>query len=303
MKKRTLIMSCAVVALAASLSSCGKCDKNCQNDPYTFSKAQSDSLSIAYGKAIGLYLNENLREYQAHSGQGYDKEEFVKGLQYILTKDNNEAFNAGAYSAMQMLGDIKKFEEKGAKIDMSLLMREMRRCILADSVSDGQTALAQAELRSIDNKLEDMAMKRHLEEVTNSPEAKENLKNAEAFVKQLKAQQPSLVNQGDSILYVVETPGTGAAAAEGQLVVADVTMSTLKGRTVRQNKDMSINPAHKIPGIAEGAKATGVGGTVKVYVDGKTAFGPEGSPQLNIGPNEMVCYTIVVKDITTPNIK
>ena len=299
--KKTSLMTCATLALALTLGSC-KCDKSCDNDTAVFNKEQSDSLSAAYGKAIGLYLNENLAEYQAQTGEEYNKEEFLKGLQYILGHGDNEAFNAGVYSGMQMLGDIKKYNERGAQIDMNVLMSEMRKCILADSVSDGEAAMAQGALRSLDNRLQELAQKRHIEELENSPAAKENLAKAEAFVAKTKAENPDVVSLGDSILYVVEQPGNGAPATDGQIAYADVVISKLDGSIVNVLQRTSINTSHYVPGLTDAVKAVGIDGKAKAYVMGKTAFGIEGNPNYKLGPNEMVVYTVTVKDIQSPKI-
>ena len=95
-----------VAAGATAAVSCGSGSASDKHNDSVVSNETNDSIMIYYGRTIGGNILSNLDAYARETGDTLDKEEYLAGLQYLLSEERSNDFLSGVAYAGE--GKIKK---------------------------------------------------------------------------------------------------------------------------------------------------------------------------------------------------
>lgn len=294
-----LISACAAIAAGMAMTACGcgdKCDATACDT--TVSKATSDSISETYGLMVGSMINGELRYYAAHEDDSYDPREFVKGLQSVLGSEKDQAYIAGLNAAIRISADLHQLQQQGVTIDRSKLMDALRKTILADSIDEALSNEYAASYRQLLEQVQQKAQKREEARKNLSPEAQKNARTGAAFVaKAIK--EDANVNAIDGMGVRVENTGAGTVLKNGDRALVNVRVLRPDGRQVMQSDStmVAVNKEEMPAALFTGLTILAKGGKATIYAPGEKAFGVNGIPQSNIGPNEAMVFEVEVLDI------
>ena len=295
--KQTIITAAALAMLALGTASCGKGDGADAAADTTLNTAQSDSLCEAYGTMAGGYIASELKTYAESSGDGYDNAEFMKGIQAVVGQERSEAYLAGIGTGLRVASDIKMMKELGVKVDRDLLIRAIRRQILADSVNMNAVDVAAGYYQTVMQQQQQKAVERQNARRMEAPEAVQNQKTAEAFIARLKKENPEFKETAEGLGYIITNPGDANHPSTASTVKVDYTGSLLDGKVFDKGEGATFPLAGVVPGFRDAGKMLGVGGEGTFYLPGKLAYGVDGQPQAGIGPNEMLVFKIRLVEI------
>ncbi len=290
--KKLISGACALVAIAMTMASCGKC-----NGDASSCKAANDSLTNVYGQYVGTVLAQ---DFSTNTQNPIDKTEFLRGLQLVFGSNGDRSTQIGLQIGLQMLGEMSQLEEQGIYIDRAKALAAFKQAFLADSISPEQGQMIRQEMMRMMSEAREKAAAEKAAEKAQSPEAQENVKKGEEYVAKLKADGENIATTASGLSYKIEDAGQGDKPKENSTVVVNYTGKHLNG-TVFDSTDgrtpATFNLQGVVPGFREGIMLLGKTGRATLYIPGELAYGPEGQPAAGIGPNEMLVFDVEVLEI------
>ena len=300
--KKIYILALGVAAMA--VTSCGKGEKAADGADTLVSKALSDSISADYGFMAGGFVANELKVYARESGEAYDNKDFIKGVQSVISAEHSEAYLAGISTGLRVMQDIKQMKEQGVQGNQQMILDEMRKQIMADSVDMEQTQLISTRYSSMMQQVSEQAKARQEARKAAEPEAVKNTKTAEAFINKLQKENPKLQKSDSGLYYVLDNPGEGDRIKPTDRVTVNYKGKHLDGKQFDANDAATFVPGQGlIPGFAEGLELLGKGGKATFYIPGNLAYGANGQPYAGIGPMEMLVFEVEVTDVNAPQVK
>lgn len=288
--KKMMLGACALMALAAV--SCGKCgDGSCE-------AAATDSMSTAYGQYVGSMLYGDFA--QMGNDEKSDKQEFLRGMQIVLSSDGSRNTRMGMQVALQMMAELEQLKEQGIEVNKAEVMNSFKQAFLADSLSYTETQKRAMAFQDLYRKAQEKAAKAKEAAKAEEPAAVENGKKAEAYVAEQKAANPEVKTTEDGLSYLIEVPGEGDKPAETATVVVNYTGKHLNGEVFDSTDGRgpaTFNLQGVVPGFREGLMLLGKGGKATLYIPGNLAYGNSGQPAAGIEPNEMLIFEVELLDI------
>lgn len=115
--KKTIVTLMLVAAGATAAVSCGSGSASDKHNDSVVSNETNDSIMIYYGRTIGGNILSNLDAYARETGDTLDKEEYLAGLQYLLSEERSNDFLSGVAGAMRILGDMEEYGKMGISLD------------------------------------------------------------------------------------------------------------------------------------------------------------------------------------------
>lgn len=115
--------------------------------------------------------------------------------------------------------------------------------------------------------------------------------------------KPGIKTTPSGLQYEVITEGTGAKPTAESTVSVNYKGTLLDGKVFDQSQPGSpieFPVGRVIPGWIEGLQLMPVGSKYKFYVPSDLAYGPAGSPQGGIGPNEVLVFEVELLEIKAP---
>jgi FKBP-type peptidyl-prolyl cis-trans isomerase FkpA len=292
--KKFLFGMCMLAVLGAGSASCGNGAKASDDNDSLVAVATSDSLSEYYGLMAGSFIGSELSYYAQQSGETYDREEFIKGLQAVVGQDRSDAYIAGMNTGFRVLQDIKGMKEQGVQINRDKLLNALRKQVLADSVDRATAEEYSNKYQQMMQSVQAAAQAREEAKKANSPEAKANEKAGKEFL----AKQKDVKLTQSGLGYVIQNPGEGDAIKDGDRVTVKYEGKHLNGSTFDKGDSAVMVPGQGlIPGFSEALKLVKKGGKATFYIPGKLGYGANGVPQAQIGPNEMLIFEVEVIDV------
>lgn len=288
-----MLGACALLAMAAVSCSKDASDNSASN--------ATDSLSTTYGKYVGSMLYSDFSQFGNEEGNLQDnKKAFLMGMQTIFASKDDRFNRMGMQVALQMMNELQQMEAQGVKINRSAVLNSFKEAFMSDTLSmeDIQKVATQFQMQMTAARAE--AMKIENEKKAEAPEAIQNGKAAEAFINNLKANNPKAQTAPDGLTYVIENPGQGAKPTADATVVVNYTGKLLNGDVfdTSEGRGPATFPLQGvIPGFREGLMLLGQGGKATLYIPGDLAYGPEGAPQAGIGPNAMLIFEVELLEI------
>ena len=295
---------CALMASGVAMTSCGNGEKDSQANDTLASVEVSDSISEYYGVMAGSYINGELTYYARESGEGYDRKEFVRGIEAVLKKEHSDAYIAGMNTAMRLNQDMNEMKKQGVRVDRKKVLDAVSKYILADSVPDSVRNDAAAVYQRLMGSVQKANQDREEARKAKSPEAVKNVKTAEAFLDKQMKENPAIKKTRSGLAYVLTNPGTGEKYGENQRIKVKYTGRHINGEVFDSNDEATFSLGTGMTeGINEVLELLSPGASGTFYIPGKLAFGANGIPQVGIGPMEMVVYEMEVLPETDTTVQ
>ena len=296
--KKSIFALCAAAALGCGLTSCGSGEKSEAAADTLVAKEVSDSVCTAYGTMAGGYIGMELKQYAEQTNEPYDREEFVRGLEAFLNEDRSEAYLAGMSSGMRVRSDLKSMQEMGVQVDRELVMQVMKKYILADSVDTKVAQDAQNKYQEMMAEVSKQAHEREQARKANSPEAVKNRKSGEALINKLKAENPNLKVSDSGLAYVITKEGNGQKLENGQQIKVKYVGKHIDGKVFDSSDDANMMVGGQyVPGFTEALSLLTPGAAGTFYIPGKLAYGVDGAPQAEIGPDELLIFEVEILSV------
>jgi len=295
MKK--ILMACGVAAALVSMASCGAAGS---------AAGDNDSISATIGEFNGSQLNMQFAQLPEEMKAKFNKQDMLKGIEYILTTDTTKQnYMTGMQIAMQLWGQLYQMEQNGIKVDRKALLDAYKKAFLADSVTDmaeiagrHQTIMNEISQKMMAAQEEKAAAERKAKE--NSPEAKKAVEAGKAYVADLMKKDPSIKKTASGLAYKVVSEGNGETPADRARVTVDYKGTLTNGKEFDANNGAKFPLNGVIPGFAEGLKLMKKGAHYILYIPGDLAYGPDGTPDGSIGPMETLIFDVTLTDFENP---
>lgn len=300
MKK--IVLACGVAAAILGVtSSCSKTSSSAGDSAF------SDSLSTYLGESQGYRLASDYNTQLGDEEKSkMKKDDILRGLkQVIMTDTTQQGYLTGLSLGLQVAGQLMRYEQAGVEVNRAKVYEAYAKAFMADSVSMEELRESQAVFQTLAQQAQQKMMEYYeaqeaaaREAKMNSPEAQENGKAGEAYIKEAKEKDPSIVVTESGLAYKVITEGTGEAVGKngqatvkykGQLVDGTVFDSNYQG--------VKFSPRNVVPGFGEGLSMMKKGSHYVLMIPGNLAYGADGAPQAGIGPNATLIFDVEVTDV------
>lgn len=295
MKKFIFALSAAAL-MASGLASCGN---GAASNATEKEKALGDSVAVALGEFAGAQSASNymrLKEMQPETAAKFNKDAFLRGLQDVLNADTTQmAYYQGLQMGLQLVQPIIGINnEAKIPVNKDKVLAAFKAIYKQDSISD--LNLYYAHYQNQMNAVQEIMKAREDSIKANSPEAKQNLEEGQAYIDKMVAEGYTLAPSG--IAYKIDNPGTEPKVVESDLVMVQYDGKNIKGETFDTNKD-NVRPMRAngfVPGFKEALSMLGKGGKMTVVIPASQAYGTDGAGE-KIGPNQALVFDIEVLDI------
>lgn len=296
MKK--ILMVCGVAAALMSMASCGAANG---------SAGANDSVATTIGEFNGSQLNMQFAQLPDDMKKKFNKEEMLKGIEYILLTDTTKQnYMTGMQIAMQLWGQIYQMEQNGIPVNRKALFNAYKQAFLADSVTDmaaisnrHQTIMNEISQKMIAAQEEKAAAERKAKE--ESPEAKKAVAEGKAYIDKVMKEDPSIKKTESGLAYKVVSEGTGEKPGERARVTVNYKGTLINGKEFDANDGARFPLNGVIPGFAEGLKLMNKGAHYILYIPGNIAYGVDGTPDGSIGPMETLIFDVTLTDFENPD--
>lgn len=297
MKK--IIISLAAVALTMGITSCG--NKAADNQDYTAQdKALGDSLSYAYGKALGANMYDQFhRQVEAlpENQQGLNSiSEFLRGLKAVADRDTaNVAYIMGVQAGSQIWGAAKGMPAQfNIPVSTDAMIKGFKEVFAADSIGDMYQY--QSVFQMLIGRVQNLAAEKENARLEALPESIENKAKGAEYAE-------AMLNEGyqkseSGLVYLIQEPGTGDKVKKGDRIQLRYVGKHINGEVFDQTKDepMTSYSNRFIPGFTEGLELLGKGGKATIIIPAEIGYGVAGQGE-TIGHNETLVFDIEVVDI------
>lgn len=295
MKKLISAACAASLALAAFTSCCNGGSCPASDSDNQLSKATIDSISEAQGNYIGQAVLSNFPMMQ-RQGQ-VSKDEIIRGIQTVFGAPQNQGTQIGIQFGLQMLNEMKQLEDMGIKVDRQLMLANFKKAFLQDSINQDEAQTAFALYQSLVSQVQAEMKARENARIAASPEALANVAAGEEYVAKAMAADPEMKTTSSGLVYKIEKEGEGTAVEGSTRLKLNYKETKIDGTelvsTPEAGRTAFIN--NLTPGFAEGLKMLKKGGSATFIVP--LAYGVEGIPARNVGPNETIVYTVTVLEV------
>lgn len=299
--KKIIVSACVAVLSAAALSSCcgkGECATGAFVNDSTLSKATVDSVSTAQGIYIGEAVLSNYPMLHQQE-PGVSKEDIIKGVQTVFGAGTNRGTQIGIQFGLQMLNEMKQLEDMGINVDRSLMLANFKRAFLQDSVSQDDAQRAYAAYQGLLNRVQAEQRAREEARIAASPEAINNVAEGAEYVAAVKRADGEVKTTDSGLSYKIINAGEGNEVKGAKRLKLKYAEKKIDGSVISETGENGRTAYlnNLTPGFSEGLKMLSKGGHAVFYVPGEIAYGVNGLPSRNLGPNEMVIYEVEVLDV------
>lgn len=299
--KKIFSAACVVALGVASLTSCcgkGECTTGACDADTTVSKALVDSISEAQGVYIGQAVLSNypMMEQQDPS---IKKDNIIKGVQIVFGAPADRGTQIGIQFGLQMLNEMKQLEEMGINVDRSLMLANFKKAFLQDSIDQDAAQRAYALYQGMVNRVQAEKRAREEARIAESPEALSNVADGADFVNAAKKADASVKTTQSGLSYKIENAGEGNPVEGAKRLKLKYTERKIDGSVIASTSEdgRTVYLNNVVPGLSEGLKMLSKGGKAVFYVPGELAYGVNGVPSRNVGPNETIVYDVEVLDV------
>lgn len=298
--KKILLAFGAVAMMAAGLSSC---NKGATSNATAEDKAFGDSVATALGEFAGAQSNTSyarMKEMQPEAAAKFNKASFLKGVQAVLNADTADmAYFQGLQMGLQLANPIIGINNDAkVPVNKDKVLAAFKAVYEADSVNDMSTYYAQYQ--AIMTQLQARVKAREDAAKAESPEAKKNLEEGQAYAEKMVSEGYTKAPSG--IVYKIENPGTEPKVAANDNVKVQYTGKNINGEVFDTNKDnvRAMRANGFVPGFQEALTMLGKGGKMTVVIPADQAYGLDGAGDA-IGPNQTLVFDIEILDINPAN--
>lgn len=294
MKKIVLALG-AVALMATGLTSCGKGASNATDKE----KALGDSVAVALGEFAGAQSASQyirLKEMQPDAAAKFNKEAFLRGVQDVLNADTTQmAYYQGLQMGLQLVSPIIGINNDAkVPVNKDKVLAAFKAIYEADSISD--MSVYYSQYQAIMTQLQTRVKEREDAAKAESPEAKKNLEEGQAYAEKMVSEGYTKAPSG--IVYKIDNPGTEPKVAPTDNVKVQYTGKNINGEVFDTNKDnvRAMRANGFVPGFQEALTMLGKGGKMTVVIPADQAYGLDGAGDA-IGPNQTLVFDIEILDI------
>lgn len=298
MKK--ILLACSVAAMMLGTVSCSKSSSDADS-------GFSDSLSTSIGEMQGMRIGSEFNTLPEEQRAQLNKEEILKGFKHVIMLDTTQqSYISGLNLGMQVSGMLYRYEQAGIKVDRKKIYEAYSKAFLADSIDAEALRAAQEQFQLLSTQAQQKMMEYYQKQEEaaraareNSPEAKENVKKGQDYLKSVMAKDKDIKVTKSGLAYKVVTPGAGPLVGASGSATIKYKGQLIDGTVFDSNNDgVAMSPSGVIPGFGEGLAMMNKGAKYIFYIPGPLAYGPDGQPQAGIAPNAMLVFEVEAVDVT-----
>lgn len=294
MKKIFLALSAA--ALLGAASSCSNSGSTNASDA---DKAYGDSIATALGEFAGAQSAagfDRMKDMRPEMAAKFKKDSYIRGLKAVLDADTADiAYLQGLQMGMQLAQPINGItNEYGIPVSKEAVLKAFKAVYEADSVGDMSTYYSKYE--ELMGQLMARVQARKDAELSESAEAKENLKAGADYIEKMKGEGYTVTESG--LAYKIEKAGDAETVKPTDIVMMQYEGRHVNGEVFDSNKD-HVTPMRAngfVPGFNEALQKLGKGGKMTAVIPADLAYGLHGQGD-KIGPNETLVFDIQVLDV------
>jgi FKBP-type peptidyl-prolyl cis-trans isomerase len=301
--KKFFIGACAALAVLAT-----SCGNETQESNSTISPELADSISMFYGKSVGNYfLNDYARFKEQNADEEVSKEDIIKGIQTVFGATDNKSTLMGMSVAVQILNEMQGLKEQGINVDREKFVKYFKESFMQDTVTMEQMQSTGSTMQELVKRAQELAAKAEEAAKAEAPEAKANAEAGAKFVKEAKAKDPSIKTTKSGLSYKIIAQGEGEQPKEDDTVLVHYTGKLIDGTvfdsSVERGEPAKFPLQGVVPGFREGLQLLGKGGKATLYIPAELAYGTNGVPSANIGPNATLVFEVELIDINPQSDK
>lgn len=301
--KKTLIPILALSLTAGlTFNSCGSGDAETANDTVV-AQTTIDSLSQAYGKLMGAYFNKSICDTErTDSTIVINRQDFIKGMQLVLSDDYSEDFFAGVMAGVQIQKDLKNYANQGTALNRQEILNLVRNLVLQDSVDEKSYKAYQDTMMKLQESLNKTLERREVERAKATPKAQANYNAGQAIAD--KAVQAGATRTASGLVANIQNPGSGKIDPNKRYLV-NISLKHIDGKTINAGDAVQILPNQQFKGVQEALGLIGIGGKGTFYLTPELGFGILGMPEMDIEPQEWTILDIEIigeADSTPPSL-
>ena len=260
MKKTVLCSVLAAGLVAMGLTSCNKKSGAALADGV-------DSLSYAFGVLNGTDLAMGLKQYP----KKVDIDQFIRGMQSTVNSDSAKfSYEFGAAIGSNMKQQIEQMGKQGIEMN--------KEEILSALISRAQ---AEEVFRNGMQAIQLKKQKEEAEKLANTPEAKKNKADGEAFLAK-KAKEAGVQKTASGLLYKVIKEGKGEKPVENDKVTVSYKGTLIDGTQFDASEKVPMSVGQLVPGFNEALMLMTPGSKYEVYIPAELAYGTNPNPRIPV---------------------
>jgi len=270
MKKTVLCSVLAAGLVAMGLTSCNKKSGAALADGV-------DSLSYAFGVLNGTDLAMGLKQYP----KKVDIDQFIRGMQSTVNSDSAKfSYEFGAVIGSNMKQQIEQMGKQGIEMNKEEILSALFATLKEDS-----TLISRAQAEEVfRNGMQAIQLKKQKEEaekLANTPEAKKNKANGEAFLAK-KAKEAGVQKTASGLLYKVIKEGKGEKPVENDKVTVSYKGTLIDGTQFDASEKVPMSVGQLVPGFNEALMLMTPGSKYEVYIPAELAYGTNPNPRIPV---------------------
>ena len=270
MKKTVLCSVLAAGLVAMGLTSCNKKSGAALADGV-------DSLSYAFGVLNGTDLAMGLKQYP----KKVDIDQFIRGMQSTVNSDSAKfSYEFGAAIGSNMKQQIEQMGKQGIEMNKEEILSALFATLKEDS-----TLISRAQAEEVfRNGMQAIQLKKQKEEaekLANTPEAKKNKADGEAFLAK-KAKEAGVQKTASGLLYKVIKEGKGEKPVENDKVTVNYKGTLIDGTQFDASEKVPMSVGQLVPGFNEALMLMTPGSKYEVYIPAELAYGTNPNPRIPV---------------------
>lgn len=270
MKKTVLCSVLAAGLVAMGLTSCNKKSGAALADGV-------DSLSYAFGVLNGTDLAMGLKQYP----KKVDIDQFIRGMQSTVNSDSAKfSYEFGAAIGSNMKQQIEQMGKQGIEMNKEEILSALFATLKEDS-----TLISRAQAEEVfRNGMQAIQLKKQKEEaekLANTPEAKKNKADGEAFLAK-KAKEAGVQKTASGLLYKVIKEGMGEKPVENDKVTVSYKGTLIDGTQFDASEKVPMSVGQLVPGFNEALMLMTPGSKYEVYIPAELAYGTNPNPRIPV---------------------
>ena len=270
MKKTVLCSVLAAGLVAMGLTSCNKKSGAALADGV-------DSLSYAFGVLNGTDLAMGLKQYP----KKVDIDQFIRGMQSTVNSDSAKfSYEFGAAIGSNMKQQIEQMGKQGIEMNKEEILSALFATLKEDS-----TLISRAQAEEVfRNGMQAIQLKKQKEEaekLANTPEAKKNKADGEAFLAK-KAKEAGVQKTASGLLYKVIKEGKGEKPVENDKVTVSYKGTLIDGTQFDASEKVPMSLGQLVPGFNGALMLMTPGSKYEVYIPAELAYGTNPNPRIPV---------------------
>lgn len=261
--------------LAAVIISCNKSG----GTGGSVEKLENDDQKAGY--AYGINIGQQVEQFSMSLKEdSLNYAELEKGIWDYL---NNSGKDKDSYAHGQSIGlsiqNFIKTQKLEGKVDAKFVVAGIMDILKKDSLKFSKDSVG-------------MFMQTYMQSNRDKMMA-ENVEKGNKFLEE-KKKNSNVKATASGLLYEVVKEGTGALPTENSIVKVHYKGKLVDGKVFDESKKEPVEfpLANVIPGWKEGLQLMKVGSKYKFYIPANLAYGMNGSPDGQIGPNETLEFEV-----------